>query len=108
MPIIVRNIPTQIAERICIYIADTCAGARSSAVGSGRSQDRRPVCKAIRIRFSSRRWMRSPKENSSARCGRRAGGALLVHGERAVAEVELSGKQQRGAKGAAATSKSCR
>jgi len=98
MPIIVRNIPSKIAERICIYIAGF-AQAREVPpwdpievrIEDLMQSDPHPVFVVPLDALAEGKLLGAVRQTGWR--------ALLVQGEQPVAEVELNGKQQRSAKG---------
>jgi hypothetical protein len=101
MPIIIRGSPARIAELICIYITELAQARQvppwdpvEVRIEDLSQSDPHPVFVAPLAALVKGRLLEAAQQTGWR--------VLLVQGEQPVAEVELSGKSQRGAKGGSA------
>jgi hypothetical protein len=101
MPIIIRDSPARIAELICIYIIELAQARQvppwdpvEVRIEDLSQSDPHPVFVAPLAALVKGRLLEAAQQTGWR--------VLLVQGEQPVAEVELSGKSQRGAKGGSA------
>jgi hypothetical protein len=101
MPIIIRDSPARIAELICIYIIELAQARQvppwdpvEVRVEDLSQSDPHPVFVAPLAALVKGRLLEAAQQTGWR--------VLLVQGEQPVAEAELSGKSQRGAKGGSA------
>jgi hypothetical protein len=104
MPIMIRNSPARIAELICIYITELAQARQvppwdpvEVRIEDLSQSDPHPVFVAPLAALVKGRLLEAVQQTGWR--------VLLAQGERPVAEVELSGKSQRGAKGGSSTLK---
>ena len=98
MPIIIRDSPARIAELICIYITELAQARQvppwdpvEVRIEDLSQSDPHPVFVAPLAALAKGRLLEAAQQTGWR--------VLLAQGEQPVAEVELSGKSQRGAKG---------
>ena len=101
MPIIIRDSPARIADLICIYITELAQARQvppwdpvEVRIEDLSQSDPHPVFVAPLAALVKGRLLEAAQQTGWR--------VLLVQGEQPVAEVELSGKSQRGAKGGSA------